>query len=330
MAPAAVIDAEDVMRRFGAKEALRGVSLAVPAGEVHALLGRNGAGKTTLLRVLTGLLDASAGSVRVAGIDVHGSPREVRRLIGVVPSGDRSFYLRLSGLENLVFFARLHGLPRARARERALRALAAVGLEAEARRPVHAYSHGMQKRLSVARALLTEPPVLLVDEATHDLDPEGAARVRRLAREAADAGRAVVWATQRVEEIRGLAERVTLLDEGAVRFQGTVPALLARSAPGRYVLRLANGRAGGRVAEEALREALAPVARLERLPAGDRPRPEEQGPPGEDFGLALADGAALDDALRVLLGCGVRVLSCRQERPEVESAFLAVVEQAGG
>jgi ABC-2 type transport system ATP-binding protein len=124
-----VVEARRVRRLFGANEALRDVSLVVGAGEVHALLGRNGAGKTTLLRVLTGLLDASSGDVRVAGIDVRGSPRDVRRLIGVVPSGDRSFYGRLSGLENLVFFARLHGFRHARARERALRALASVGLK---------------------------------------------------------------------------------------------------------------------------------------------------------------------------------------------------------
>ena len=316
------VEASGVTRRFGANEALRGVSLAVDAGEVHALLGRNGAGKTTLLRVLTGLLDASSGEVRIAGLDVSGSPRAVRRLIGVVPSGDRSFYGRLSGLENLVFFARLHGLRRRRARERALGALASVGLSEHARRPVQAYSHGMQKRLSVARALLTEPPVLLVDEATHDLDPEGAERVRRLLRNAADGGRAVVWATQRVEEIRGLADRVTLLEEGSVRFQGSVPALLARSAQTRYVVRLANGKPDGQLPEQSLRLTLAPLAGLERLSAGANS--DRDG--GDDFRLVLADGATLDDALRVVLAADVRLVSCRQERPEVESAFLALVD----
>jgi ABC-type multidrug transport system ATPase subunit len=110
--------------------------------------------------------------------------------------------------------------------------LAAVGLTDAARRRVATYSHGMQKRLSIARALLTQPAVLLVDEATHDLDPEGAQRVRGLVAERAAAGAAVVWATQRVDEIGDFAHRVTLLSGGRVRFTGSVGELLAAGGLG--------------------------------------------------------------------------------------------------
>src|SRR3954453_2168963 len=156
------VEVDDLHRRFGAVEALRGVTFEVEAGEIHALLGPNGAGKTTLMRILSGLVDPSAGTAYV--LDRRAG--QSRHLVGLVPSGDRSFYLRLSGLDNLMFFARMHGLRRRAARERAAELLGAVGLGEAASRPVNTNSHGMQKRLSSARALLHAPAVLLVDEAT--------------------------------------------------------------------------------------------------------------------------------------------------------------------
>src|SRR3954471_21490966 len=121
------IEVEGLHRSFGTVHALNGVDLEVAAGEVHALLGPNGAGKTTLMRILSGLVDPSEGSAYVLDRRAGRSP-ELRALIGMVPSGDRTFYLRLSGLENLVFFARLHGLRRRAARTRAAELLDAIGL----------------------------------------------------------------------------------------------------------------------------------------------------------------------------------------------------------
>ncbi|HWI07606.1 MAG TPA: ABC transporter ATP-binding protein [Solirubrobacteraceae bacterium] len=229
----------EVSRRFGERDVLRGVSLRVAAGEIHALLGPNGAGKTTLLRILAGLADATSGTIDMA------------TRAGLVPSGDRTFYLRISGLENLVFFARMHGLRHAAAKRRALEVLELVGLSDAARRPVGRYSHGMQKRLSFARALLAEPTVLLVDEATHDLDPEGAERIRALTRELATHGAAVLWTTQRIDEIRGFADAVTFLHQGAVRFAGSVTELIARGdtappAPSARCRTAASGGTSGR------------------------------------------------------------------------------------
>jgi ABC-2 type transport system ATP-binding protein len=198
-------------RRFESTTALDGVDLTVEEGEIHALLGPNGAGKTTLLRMLSGLVAPTEGSVVVPSAEVTAGSRALHGRVGLVPSGDLTLYLRISGLENLVFFARLQGLRKRAAVARAHEVLEAVGLGDTGRHRVGTYSHGMQKRLSIARALLTQPGVLLVDEATHDLDPEGAERVRSLVAERAAAGAAVVWATQRVDEIGGFADRVTLL-----------------------------------------------------------------------------------------------------------------------
>ena len=309
------IAAEGVVQRFGSKLVLDEVSLAVPAGSVHALLGPNGAGKTTLTRILAGLLVPTGGAVRILGTPA-GSSREFRSLIGLVPSGDRSFYLRISGLENLVFFARLHGFAKREAIRRALEVLEEVGLADAAKTRVGFYSHGMQKRLSVARALLAAPPILLVDEATHDLDPEGARRVRELVLASASRGTAVVWATQRLDEIRGLADRVTLIAKGRTAFAGSVPELMGHAVPRRYLLRLWNGRPESDSVAAAGQIALGSLARLE--PADESA--------SNHYLLALEEDVVLGDALAALTRADIDVLTCREERSEIEEAFLSLTE----
>lgn len=307
------VEAEGLTRHFGATRALDGVSVSVQQGEIHALLGPNGAGKTTLLRCLTGLVEPSQGTIRLQGVAAHElGYRGYRRMFGLVPSGDRSFYLRISGLENLLFFGRLYGLRKSQALPRAWECLRAVGLEEAARKRVGLYSHGMQKRLSVARGLLTDPVVLFVDEATHDLDPEGSNRVQELVVGAASRGTAVLWATQRLDEIRGFADRVTVLDKGTVRFVGTVPELMAISVARRYVLHLHDGRSNDTALVTAANRALSSMASV--APSGDSE--------GEHCVLELADGVVLGDAIASLAAAGIKVLACREERSGIENAFL--------
>jgi ABC-2 type transport system ATP-binding protein len=306
---APAIEAVGVSRRFGDKPALRDVSIAVMPGEIHALLGPNGAGKTTLVRILTGLTGPDAGHVQVLGSTAGElMTRRARSAIGLVPAGDRTFYMRLSGLENLRFFARMHGLTAGEAGDRAWQVLRDVELEDAARRPIGTYSHGMQKRLSVARALLMAPPILFVDEATHDLDPEAARRVQELVSRARARGTAVVWATQRIDEIRGFADRVTVLREGSVRFEGTVPELMAVTIARRYLLHL---RGDGDVLALG-REALAGVGDIALSGDAD----------GQHFLVALRDDVVLGAAVAALHDAGLSVLTCREERSEIEAAFL--------
>jgi ABC-2 type transport system ATP-binding protein len=308
------IEARGVTRRFGVRTALDGVSVSVARGEVHALLGPNGAGKTTFLRALTGLVAPDSGEVRVVGLDATRATRAARARTGFVPAGDRTFYLRLSGLENLLFFGRLHGIRRRAARKRALEVIEDVGLSDAARRPVGTYSHGMQKRLSVGRALLTRPEVLLVDEATHDLDPSASAGVRAIISGLADQGTAVLWATQRIDEIRGFAHTVTLLGDGSVRFSGSVPGLMAHAEASAFVVRLEFGADPG--AQHALASVLGGVATVEPYD-------------GEHWLLELAEGRLLSDAVSALAASGVHVLSCHRERSELEDAFAALSRGAG-
>jgi len=308
---------DQVRRTFGAKLALDGVSLSVRRGEIHALLGPNGAGKTTLIRVLTGLTTPDGGEIEVFGRHDQGpSSRQLRGSIGFVPSGDRSFYLRISGLENLRFFARLHGMSRKQALERSWQCLRSVDLEEAAKRAVGVYSHGMQKRLSFARAILTDPPLLLVDEATHDLDPEASIRIQQLAADAAEHGAAILWATQRLDEVRSFAHRVTLLHEGHTRFQGSVPDLLAMTETRRFLLQLDRDEvASGSVFERAA----AVLGDDGVLVRGD-----------DDTGhavLHLADGVVLGRGIAALVGAGISILACREERSAMEAAFLHLTQR---
>ncbi len=307
------VEARAVLHRFGENTVLDGVDLDVPEGQIHALLGPNGAGKTTLLRSIMGLLVPAGGEIRVLGMDPGLRPIELRRRVGLVPSGDRSLYLRISATENLRFFARLHGMKGAEAARRATEAIDSVGLAEAARRPVRHYSHGMQKRLALARALLTSPDVLLVDEATHDLDPEAADQVRALVRAAADDGVAVIWTTQRIDEIRGLADEVTLLRRGSICFRGSVPELMEHARLRSYLLRLGETADG-----------VAPLARARGVlgSMGElRPTRDED---GIHFSLLLADGVVLGEAVAALSNAGVPVLSCTEARSALEEAFRSL------
>jgi ABC-2 type transport system ATP-binding protein len=311
---ASVIEARGVSRYFRAVAALEDVTLTAERGEIHAILGPNGAGKTTLLRILSGLITPSSGTVSILSLSLDA--RRLRHAVGLVPSGDRSFYLRISGLENLVFFGRLHGLNRKEATARARDVLEAVGLADVAEESVGVYSHGMQKRLSVARALLSGPLVLLVDEATHDLDPDGARRIRELVTDLARRGSTVLWATQRIDEIRGFAARVTLLNKGRVRFAGSVPELSAHATPQSYLVRLRFGADDPWMLQEVLDRTLSGKA---RIAATDHV---------EHYRLGLGDGVVLGDALASLTLAGVEVLACREEHSDIEDAFLALTEEA--
>ncbi len=203
-------------KSFDGHVALRGVDLEVPWGGIVALLGPNGAGKSTLLRILGTTVLPDRGQALVAGHDVVTDPAAVRRCLGLVLGEERSWYWRLSGRENLQFFAALQGLRRPAARARATELLADIGLVEAADRRFDRYSSGMRARLSLARALLCEPPVLLLDEPTRTLDPMAASLFRNEVRRQAEAGRAVLFATHDLHEAAAVASRVIVMAGGEV------------------------------------------------------------------------------------------------------------------
>lgn len=213
----APVYARGVHKSFGATAALRGVDVTVHRGEVVALLGPNGAGKSTLMRILATAVVADAGVVRVGGADVVAEPRTARAHLGIVLADERCFYWRLSGRANLEFFASLHGMRRKQARPVVDEVLEAVGLAPAADRRVDRYSTGMRARLGLARALLGEPSVLLLDEPTRSVDPIGSIELRELvARTAHERGVAVLLASHDLHEAAAIADTTLVLAGGEV------------------------------------------------------------------------------------------------------------------
>jgi ABC-2 type transport system ATP-binding protein len=206
--------------------ALAGVSLMVEQGEICAIVGPNGAGKSTLFRILTGLTTSTAGSAHVQGIDVASAPRSARALIGFVPAGDQTLYLRLSCVDNLVFHGQLTGLSGRKLRSRIAEVLRTVGLSDSAERVGFALSAGMRARLQLARALLHEPRVLILDEPTAAVDPVGSYELLQAVQQVAtDDAVAILLSSHRLEEIEALHNRIVLMDGGRIIFDGGLDAL---------------------------------------------------------------------------------------------------------
>jgi ABC-2 type transport system ATP-binding protein len=211
-----------VRKTFGEITALESVDFVAPAGAVTVLLGPNGAGKTTTVRLTTGALIADFGAITVLGLDPLEHGDEVRSRVGVVPPKP-AFYDQLTGWENLQFAATIFESDETRARAAAER----FGIEHALAQEVGGYSTGMKTRLALARAVIHDPEVLLLDEPTAGLDPESARAVLDLIKEMAGKGRTIVMCTHLLHEAEGIADQVILMDEGSVRTSGR-PKDLAR------------------------------------------------------------------------------------------------------
>ena len=237
--PAPMIEAVGLRKRFGATQALDGVSLGAGAGSVLGVLGPNGAGKTTTVRALTTLMIPDEGTARVAGIDVAQSPEEVRRVIGVTGQNATLDEL-LTGRQNLVMVGELCRLGRRGAGLRAEELLERFELTDAADRTVKTYSGGMRRRLDLAASIVANPPVLFLDEPTTGLDPSSRARMWQVVRELVADGATVLLTTQYLDEADELADRIVVVDHGRVIAEGTAPELKARIGGERLVVRLSE------------------------------------------------------------------------------------------
>lgn len=310
MMPDPAAETRDLAFSYRTHRVLDSVDLALARGETVALLGPNGAGKSSLMRLLAGRLLPSRGSVRVLGGD-PGREAGVRRAIAWVPQ-EIALYPRLTVRENLEVFSRLMGLPRAARAPAVLRALARTGLEEVADRLVGVLSGGYQRRANIAAALLAEPALVLLDEPTQGVDQAARAAIHAVLERLPRAGAAVLIATHDFAEAERLADRILVLQDGALRLDGRLADLLA------------GMRAGPPEHEVALSEAAAPEAAAALRQAGFH----LASPLTWRAGSSVAggyDGAALLAALRRQ---GVPVREIRVREPGLDGLYRAVTEAA--
>ncbi len=302
---------ELVTRPFGRAErvrALRGVDLHVRRGEIFGLLGPNGAGKTTLLKILSCLILPDSGRAVVGGFDTA-QENQVKPRIGLIHPDERSFYWRLSGRENLRFFATLYDVPARRAETRIRELLEKVDLGESADRRFSDYSSGMKQRLAVARALLHDPPILLMDEPTRSLDPAASLALRSFIRDELQKrdGKTILLATHNLREAEILCDRLAILIKGRIRQIGTVNQVRRWGAEDRRF----------RLEVESWPDGIAgPFRVLSDEPVDGGRRVE----------LVLEGDAKLHDLLQLVIAAGITIRACDRVESDLEEAFSRILE----
>lgn len=196
--------------------AVDGVSLQIERGEIFGLLGPNGAGKSTTIRMLCTLLEPTSGTAHVNGFDVVRQANQVRQSLGTVLAGERSIYWKLTGRENLEYFAALYHLPPAVAKQRVEELIERMELKERANELVEKYSTGMRQRVAISKALLARPPILLLDEPTLGLDPQAARNLRELILQLKSEGHTILLTTHYMEEADQLSDRIGIIDTGKI------------------------------------------------------------------------------------------------------------------
>jgi ABC-2 type transport system ATP-binding protein len=219
-----MVEAVDLHRSFGRKQAVKGISLQVYPGELFGFLGPNGAGKTTTIKMLIGVLRPSAGHACIGGFDVQREPQAAKRLLGYVPS-EPALPGRMSAREYLDYVGGLYRVPPAEARHRAEEWLQVFDLSAQADDMVDSFSHGMRQKTMLAGALLHQPKVLFLDEPTVGLDPQGARQVKDILREMAARGAAVFLTTHIMEIAEQMCSRIAIINHGELVAVGTMDEL---------------------------------------------------------------------------------------------------------
>ncbi len=219
-----MIETHDLSKQFGDFWAVDGLTLSIQPGQILALLGQNGAWKTTTVRMLTALLNPTRGSAKVAGFDIAQQGDQVRACVGVLTE-QHGLYLRMTGLEYLDFFGRVYGLDRSVRQKRSAYLLEYFGLMAAASRSIGEYSKGMRQKLALARALMHEPPVLLLDEPTSAMDPESARLVRDEIARLRSSQRTIVICTHNLAEAEALADIIAIIYKGRILKSGTLSEL---------------------------------------------------------------------------------------------------------
>jgi len=289
--------------------ALEGVSLDVPQGQIYGLLGPNGAGKTTLIKVLLGIVRKTAGEARVLGYAA--GEIAARRRVGYLPENHR-IPRHLTGSTAVADYGCLSGLSAAEVKRRAPELLDRVGLTGRERDRVSGYSKGMQQRLGLAQAMLHRPDLIILDEPTDGVDPVGRKQIREVLRSLADEGASIFLNSHLLQEIELICDRVAILSHGSVRRTGSVKELTAAIADSPMVFRIATDRT---TAENCFE--LSTVSKVEDVVEGVL-----------DVHARLPEQHQVDGVIDVLRSRGVSLLSMKRRDLTLEEAFLQIVRES--
>jgi ABC-2 type transport system ATP-binding protein len=303
-----MIDARELTKKYERVTAVDRLSLRIGEGEILALLGPNGAGKTTTTRILAGILRPNSGGASVAGYDILTQAESVRAAVGVLTE-QHGLYNRMRCGEYLDFFGRMYGLSAAERKTRAAQLLHLLQLDVDADAWLAEFSKGMRQKLSLARALLHRPRILLLDEPTSALDPESARVVRNLLRSMRDNGVTILVCTHNLNEAEELADRIAILRRGSLIAQGTAAELRERMlGPAVFELRLAG-------AKDDISSVMRGLAEI------------VEGEPGRIRFRAADPEAANPEILRRVIEGGGQVVELREVTPSLETVYLQAVAE---
>ena len=298
--------------------AVNGVDLQIERGEIFGLLGPNGAGKSTTIRMLCTLLEPTSGAARVNGFDVVQQANDVRRSLGTLLAGERSIYWKLSGRENLEYFAALYHIPQPIAKKRVEELIERMELKDRANELVEKYSTGMRQRVAIAKALLARPPILLLDEPTLGLDPQAARRLRELIAELKQEGHTILLTTHYMEEADLLSDRIGIIDSGKVIALDT-PEGLKHRIEQKEVIRLeVTGW------HEEIADKLKSISGIENLIS----RQEGEADLWEVNMQAQNSRAAIPRIVEHISGNGTRLINMNIVKPSLEDVFIHLTGKA--
>lgn len=292
-------------------EAVKGISFDVEFGELFGLVGPNGAGKTTTIKMLTTLLTPTSGTAKVLGFDIVKEVVEIRRRIGIIFGGERGLYYRVSGRENLRYFADLYGVPLSKREKRLSELLDMVGLSDRADDKVESYSRGMKQRLHIAKGLVNDPELIFMDEPTIGLDPQAARDTRAMIKQLVQKGKTILLTTHYMFEADELCHRIGVISNGEIAALDT-PEGLKRFVKDITVIEV-----------EAFGVVDADIASLRRQPdvktvsanlEGERQTVRIQTPKGSEF---------IPEVTKVL--SGAKIFDIRTKEPTLEDAYLRLV-----
>jgi len=305
-----VIETRNLTKRYNGVVAVNNLNLTIQEGEIFGMLGPNGSGKTTTILMLLGLTEPTSGEVRVLGLDPARQPLSVKARVGYIPD-QVGFYDDLTAVENLMYTAKLNGIPRKEALKRIDEALDRMGLAEVKNRAVKTYSRGMRQRLAVADVLIKQPRMVIMDEPTQGLDPEGAHEFLNIIRDLKEEGITVLLASHLLHQVQSVCDRVGLFNQGQMAISGTVEELAQKYMEGGYRIELeATGD------RESIEKALKAVEGVTEVAYLGRNRYEVR---------AKSDLRA--EAARAVVLAGGGLLSLQVEAPSLDDIYVRFFQE---